>query len=470
MAIRIPKKNLIETLELTFNAKYISARSTGRAGGWGVWEALREFIQNAKDADDMGHPMWINYTHGGKTSRGKMHILNRRVSFGRDALILGGTTKDADPRQRGQFGEGFKLASAVLVDHGVKVVIENGDEIWVPRLGTSERFGGAQILFVDVYANPDPKHQYHVVIEGISRESYAKLRECCLFLEAPKKRRTISVGSQLILMEERFIGKLFSRGLYVGPLADKAAYGYDLAVELDRDRKMANPWMLKYAIREVLRAAVVANKIPTKDFIRLLQNNDTIEAAVFREFDECYTDEFNSRIADEFVSEYGSDAVPVSEMSESMEAKHHGLRGIVVAPAVRKIVEAVNGKFEDRKVKAASDVREVLAADDLSEEELSNLEWALALLDGTVVEDYRVNVVEFVGDKVLGQWSGSGEIRLARRIMSDRRQLIATLVHEAAHHGGTEDGSVEHQGAVARLFSQIVVGLSGVIEGLTREG
>lgn len=151
MAIHLTKKNFIETLELTFNARYISAKSTERKGGWGVWEGVREFLQNAKDAEDIGHEMWVTYTGGGKKAGGKLHVVNKGVAFGREALVLGGTTKDADPRQRGQFGEGFKLASAVLVDHGCPVTIENGNEIWVPRLGTSERFGGAQILLVDVY-------------------------------------------------------------------------------------------------------------------------------------------------------------------------------------------------------------------------------------------------------------------------------------------------------------------------------
>lgn len=461
MTINIAKKNLIETLELTFNARYISAKSTERKGGWGVWEGVREFLQNAKDAEDIGNEMWVTYTGGGKKAGGKLHIVNKGVYFGREALVLGGTTKDADPRQRGQFGEGFKLASAVLVDHGCPVTIENGREIWVPRLGKSERFGGAEILLVDVYSNPNPRMQYHVVIENLSRGDYASVRERCLFLDEPKKRSTIAVNDRRILTDPKFIGKLYCRGLFVGAMPEQTAYGYDLPVELDRDRKMAEPWSLKWEIREVLRVAVQRGQIPVRDFMRLLQGNDTIESTVFREF-ECYgaSGDFYQKVAAEFLAENGPDAVPVSEMSESMEAKHHGLKGVVVAPAVRRIVEVVTGKFNDRKTKAASDVRERLAADDLTPEELANLEWALALLDGTVVEDYRVNVVEFVGDKVLGQWSGEGEIRLARRIMADRKQLIATLVHEAAHHGGTDDGSVEHQHAAAFLFAGIIVKLS----------
>lgn len=465
MAIKTQKKNFIETLELTFNARYISAKSTERSGGWGIWEAVREFMQNAKDADEIGHKMWVTYTGGAKGKRGKLHIVNKHVSFGRESLVLGGTTKDGDDRQRGKFGEGFKLAAAVLVDHGCPVTIENGGEIWIPRLGTSDKFGGAEILLIDVYSNPDPQNQYHVVIEDVSRGDYRVIKERCLFLGKLAKKDVIGFEPSRILRGTQHVGSLYCRGLYVGAMPDNTAYGYDLPVELDRDRKMADPWSLKWQVREVLKGAVRRGEIPIADFMRLLQNGSTIESKVFAEMDDfCSGGAFYEKVAEEFIKEHGENAVPVAEMSQSVEAKHHGLKGVVVSQAVRKIVEKTTGEFETRKTKAALDIKARLSADDLTEEELGNLNWALDLLDGTHVGNYRVNVVEFVGADVLGQWSSEGEIALSRRIMSDRKAVLSTLVHEAAHDGCLPDGSVEHRDACDSLFADIILKLSHIVE------
>jgi len=463
MAVKILKKNFIETLELTFNASYISAKSTDRKGGWGVWEGCREFLQNAKDADDIGNPMWVTYTNGKAGGKGgKLHIVSKGVTFGREMLILGGGTKQGDDRQRGQFCEGFKLASAVLVDHDCPVTIENGDEIWVPRLGTSDRFGGAEILLVDVYKNPEPQNQYHVVIDHLGRSDYALVKARCLFLGKQKKNDSIEFGRKRILTGDKYVGSLFCRGLYVGDLPEKTAYGYDLPVELDRDRKMADPWSLKWEICDVLKRAVNSGKIPVADFMRMLGSNDTLESTVFATFDGYGHEKFYEKVAEAFISEHGENAVPVTEMSESAEAKHHGLKGVVVSPAIRKVVEVKTGAFETRKTEAAADIARRLSADDLTDVELENLEWALSLLKGTHVEAYRVNVVEFVGENVLGQWSGAEmEIRLAKRIMLDKKEVISTLVHEAAHHGGLADGSIEHRDACDSLFADIILELAG---------
>lgn len=464
MAIKILKKNLKETLELTFNAKYISAKSTDRKGGWGVWEAVREFLQNAKDADDLGHEQWIYYTHPGKkTKGGKLHLTNKGVSFGRDALILGGTTKDGDARQRGQFGEGFKLASAVLLDHGCSVYIENGDEIWVPRLGTSERFNGAEILLFDVYAHPEPKSQYHVVVEGLSPKDYRTIKSRCLFLDKPKKRSAIELGARRILLDNKHIGKLYCRGLFVAALPDPASFGYDLPVDLDRDRRLADPWSLRHEIREAVKLAVTRRKIEPKTFLRILEAGSTIEATVFAEYDSYGTGKFYDEIAKEFVKEHGENAVPVADISQSVEGKHHGIKGVVVSSAVKSVVEKVTGTFESKKAKAAYDVKTRCSADDLSEEELGNLAWATGLLNATEAKDHfeRLNVVEFVGTNVLGLWKGDErEILIARGIVSDRKQLISTLVHEAAHWDGSRDGSVEHRDNCDSLFATIIVGLT----------
>jgi hypothetical protein len=88
--------------------------------------------------------------------------------------------------------------------------------------------------------------------------------------------------------------------------------------------------------------------------------------------------------------------------------------------------------------------------------------WAVELIKPVVGEFdglSHVEVVDFVGDNVLGQFR-DGRVLVARKVLASDTELIATLVHEVAHHYGC-DGSVDHRDAIDCIFASIVVKLSG---------
>jgi hypothetical protein len=312
------------------------------------------------------------------------------------------------------------------------------------------------------------QNRIEVEVFGVDDDSWQFVKERLLFLTPPKN--AVQVGSGRILLDEEYKGKLYCRGIYVGKLPGDYQFGYDLPVELDRDRSIADPWSLRAKVREAVMAAVNKKKVPRETVLAILEDHPhSGEAVVFQHETQQYNDtsssDFRKEIVEAFTEKYGEGAVPVGSMGDSMEAKHHGLKGVVSPTPLREVFEAQEGSFEELKVKAATDVSRQLGIDDLEDAEAENLRWAADLVEPTTGEFNGLNsiqVVEFVGQMVLGQFRG-GEILLARRVVSDRRELIATLVHEVAHHWG-EDGSVEHRDAIDRIFAEIVVNATGGAE------
>ena len=146
-------------------------------------------------------------------------------------------------------------------------------------------------------------------------------------------------------------------------------------------------------------------------------------------------------------------------MHESIQAQHYGLKGVVVPKPIKRLVEAVKGKFEDRRSQKALDVRERFGVESLSNEELLNFTWAVGLLEKIEIA-HPVVVVDFFGENVFGTFNtGSSEICVAKKLLVDRKELIATLIHEYAHHFG-DDGSVSHRSKIESLFGNLVVELT----------
>ena len=434
------------TLELSLNPNYVKT--------WGAWEAIRELLQNAQDADDMGHSATVEYITNTKLPM--LRITTDGITINRDTLLLGTTSKDNDPRQRGQFGEGFKLAWLVLSRMGLQVRCRSGEEQWAPRIGHSDQFG-AEVLMVDT-SPMRYRNAIQVDVIGLSGSDWEEIRNRCLFLTKLKKNEMIDLGRDRILTSEDKIGTLYVKGIYVGRLPGKYFYGYDFDnVELDRDRRLADPWSLKYAIKEVLESALVADKIKDSDVWQLLQNNDWDECRAIK--DGIYgRSAITKRMSAMFQEKYGKDALPVTDTTDTVEAKHYGLKGVAVGVTLRAVIEQEVGRFEDKRQERSMEASTLYSVDDLTEEEGLNFLWALDLVKLCGHHNNTtITIVDFFSDTLHGTWNEGGQqVRLSRKVMNDRVALVSTLIHELAHRGELEDGTVEHRDACDNLFARII--------------
>jgi len=432
------KKNT--TLELTINPEYVK--------NWGLWEATRELIQNAADANDIGFPMHIEFKK--RPTKSILHISNEGITINRSTLLLGTSTKAGDNRQRGQFGEGFKLAWLVLLRLNRSVWCKSGAERWIPKFEHSNTFD-ADLLKVDI---APVKYENTVITEiEITEEEWTSIQERILFL-SPQK--TLSTSSGAVLTDEDTAGYLFSRGLFVGKLPGNYRYGYDLFhVDLDRDRRIAEPWSLKTQIFEVLSQALDAGKVSASTIYDLL-NEETEEAEAVTSSLWRTGNLLIDKVITHFQQVHGSDAVPVSSISESLAASCYGMKDITVSSALKKVLESKLGSFESKKTHQEKEITKRYSVNELEPEEKANLSWMLNLLGDRY--PHELQVVDFMSKSTLGfvKLQDSICIQLNRLILKDRNQLLSTMIHELAHIAGP-DGSVEHLDKVSEIFSEIII-------------
>ena len=151
--------------------------------------------------------IFSNYDAENRTVR----IGNKHSELDIKTLLFGVTTKSGDKEMIGNHGEGYKIATVVLLRLGKTVVFQNycRREIWRPRLVNSKRYGGIQVptFFVDNAAvwEKVPEHSLIIEIGGIEPEEYEKIRDSNLHLQQPgPERKDTSYGG--ILAGEEFKG------------------------------------------------------------------------------------------------------------------------------------------------------------------------------------------------------------------------------------------------------------------------
>ena len=88
---------------------------------WGLWEALRELLQNWADQKDNSEDDrdTVEFSVRNGHDVGTVVLKNHGVTLTPDTLTLGGTSK-ADGGSRGKYGEGMKLSWAVLYRLGIE--------------------------------------------------------------------------------------------------------------------------------------------------------------------------------------------------------------------------------------------------------------------------------------------------------------------------------------------------------------
>lgn len=313
--------------ELSVRSNYVSS--------WGVQEALRELFQNAYD-QEVEHSESVAY-QGYDEETQVLWIGNKNTVLTRDTLLFGTSSKEANSKQIGQFGEGYKLAMLVLTRENRKVTIFNQglQEQWSPRLKVAKRMNNAEILVVDMnYYKPKDLSSKDLLIkiEGITAKDLEELTERNLRLRDYKHSEGNDSGE--VLLDEEEQGKIYVNGLYVTQV-DNYHYGYNFspsALELNRDRNMARGFDIAWAAGKVLKtldsktiAQAIKDKAPEAEYLSL-NNYETKEKEVQAEIVKSYKKAF------------GEEIKVVTSDTEAVAWQNKGCAGVVVAPDV--VVEA----------------------------------------------------------------------------------------------------------------------------------
>lgn len=431
-------------IPLSISASYVN---------WSWWHSIRELFQNAIDAHDRGQVMNYSYNH----EHQRLVIKNTGALLARETLVLGVTSKKDVSSQRGEFGEGYKLAMATLCRLGAKPKIYNGQEVWTPELSHSDVFN-TEILYFKVDIEPKGNYALSFVIDGIPEEEWVLARSRLLFLGSVYPKN-ICLPEGNILLDKEYASKLYVKGIYVADLPDKYAFGFDLSkIRLDRDRQAPDVITLRKHVSALIIRAVEAGSLSADSVLDLLEAGGG-EALAF-EHDYSQPSDFHRKLSAAFDKKYGESAVPVGSMEESIRAQDFAMKGIVVNSAVLRALRKVKSSLDRILASKILEVSRVYSAHELSVIQMENLKWAVNL--ASTVEPIKmsnVSVVDFTGNKLWGKYeTETGKIFLSSKVLLERKDLIATVIHEACHKYGL-DGEISHRDAVEDRMGRLVVSL-----------
>lgn len=311
---------------------------------WGVVESVREFFQNAHDEEIVNpeNKMYFGYNKDSKT----LCIGNKNGRLTTNTLLLGQSSKRDSSETIGQHGEGYKVATVVLLRNGktVKVYNRADKEVWTAKTVKSRRYQADVVVFdiekVSIFKSV-PDHDLIFEISGIDEDEYNAIVDSNLFLQDLREGEdyiTSNPGYPLtthmckVLTGEKHAGKLFVGGLYV-TTSKYAKYGYDFApglVKLDRDRGFIDGIDLQFLTAKVISA--------TGDTELINEAKNFWDGSYFKYYlsnyksvfdNSSYTEMFDKSYQ-EFLDENGEDAIPVQTTDDFNRLSRNGFNPVLV--------------------------------------------------------------------------------------------------------------------------------------------
>jgi hypothetical protein len=418
-------------IELTIKTDYLPE--------WGVWEGLREIIQNAKDAEVEHYgSLKVDYLNG------TVRVENTDVTLPHEALLLGHTTKSDRGDLIGKFGEGLKLGLLALTRAGKKVRIRSGSEVWVPSIEKSSKFN-ADVLVVDIQKGRAAKNRVRIEIPDITKEEWQEVQQRILFLHKVKEDDRIDTYSGDLLLGAKFKGRVFVKGIFV-ETDSTLNYGYNYKDAFDKKWRNASIW----------KQAVVQRPDLFESFFALVSADEADIAGV-----ELQSSDLAPEIAEQFSAkfekQFGEDAVPVANIEQSKDLEHLGKKGVVVNKTMQRIVEQDKGSMELVSKELREEAVRTYSWHELSEEDKSSLESAISFVRIGAESDLalsNIDIVDFRSDTLQGQFK-DGRYLIAKDHLEDRDLTLEILVHEVAHECGA-DGDKGHVAAIEGIWSRIV--------------
>ncbi len=426
----------MKRIELSIKTTYLPT--------WGVWEGVRELVQNGKDAEtQLGASFSVRHADN------VLRIVNEGCVLPREALLFGHTTKADDESAIGQFGEGLKLGMLALVRCGCRMEIRTGTEKWVPLLSRSKAYA-SDVLVVNITEGLVPVDGVHVRVWDVDWKS---MKDKFLFLDAGYKRGRVLLDRP---------GQVFVKGVFVCH-NDKLEHGYDFAnLKVDRDRRTSTEWDMDDALATLWSQAVEPadaeneRKALVHGLEEAHRDFQAFEYLAYR-----LPEVARAHVVENFSRRQGENACPVANQEEAETASFLGYRGVVVSAAHRSVLSHAGLSLAAKRVALASSVAKTWPVDELSPEERAVFLEAhgLATKARPGLACHRLEVCTFRDPKQEGMWS-DGFAKIARSVLSSRRKALQVIVHELAHgECASTDGTKEFEDEIQGIWSDIVESL-----------
>ena len=332
--------------ELTIDTNYVS--------DWNIAQAVRELFQNSVDSEvqNPGNTSYWKYDEDTQ----KLYIGNKYSVLNVETLLLGVSTKTDDNTTIGQFGEGYKIATVVLLrtNHPITFYNYGAKEVWTTKLVKSRRFNGRLVptFYVDKKYpwQKVPDNNLTIVVENVTSEDYKLICDYILSLHTDIGD-TIDCGRfGTILLNPELRGKVFVSGLYVCT-NERLNYGYNIKpvfLQLDRDRKTVDTFNLLWTTSRMW----VENQEKT-ELIEMLYGEDTPPDISYIG-SLCSADSIDSTVLDKFLATYGPDAIPVTSQEDYDLVLSMGGHPVFVNKVLGDVTKSISNNFLSTAVQTKS--------------------------------------------------------------------------------------------------------------------
>jgi hypothetical protein len=418
---------------------------------WGIWEGLREFVQNTLDGNDRGFTMEVRYDSG------MLRLVNKGVVLSREVLLIGNSNKRGDSTQRGEWGEGLDCGILALVRAGRKVKIRNGSEMWTPKLVESQQFD-AKVLCVftrRVSESNDYVAELEIT-EAEWQEFKGRFVAFCDEVNGVDVTFSHSIVGR-VLTDPEMRGAIYCRGIWV-QTRDDLQFGYDLhGIQLDRDRKMPSEHSLRWVLSQVWMGLIAHEEGYASLAYKTLAEDKYADLQEVHENLQYWghSEEVRavpSKMAEVFSGLHGDRSLPVTEQGHSLRLSHYGRIGVIVPRRLGGILARHYGGFESILTDVAKLHFERVELRDLTEAE-ERVYWRSMMIFCESCRFFRVEslermalqvgVVEFTDEETLAAFDPTkNAIYISRKMLRSEHEMLGSLVHEKAHeytlsHDGT---------------------------------
>jgi len=321
---------IMSKFELSISSNYVP--------DWTVVDAVREIYQNALDEEVQNDrsKLVFEYDKFNKI----ITITNTNSTLDIRSLLLGKTDKRQNDELIGNHGEGYKIASLVLLRLGKTVTVFNGDkEVWKPRLVKTRRFKGEQVLTFFTESTAIRDNDVKFIIGGITEFDYQDIVKSNLNLQDIPESDMKHTVNGTVLTDDKYKGNLYISGLFVcHNKMLSGGYNYKPGhIKLDRDRRVITDFDVKYETSRIIASS------DDKDFIvSMLCEKESVyvgyhmQPDMIQEVSQHYFDLYN-----------GSETIVTSDSSLHTKCLKDGVKSVLVAEGVSEILNKSDLKFKE---------------------------------------------------------------------------------------------------------------------------
>lgn len=465
-----------------WNIIFIGPTKTWRSE-WGVWEAIREIVQNALDEAE-------SYQYGFDNQGFYIKDSGRGIGV-RDFLL--GPPKLKEAWARGKYGEGMKIGALALVREGFPVYVEAADRQVIICFLEQEVQGKVETLAA-LWRQGEPKvgTTWHIMNyhgDDFADRFYPNLpREATLALVPSQLDQPVQRYNALIEYDFTGTGKgtsegigpsrIFARDIYMRDITSPFSYnlwGFELAPDRHAPKDESDMW------HDAGRVwACIKDQKLLETFFKMMVDPPEIESTEFNNLNLSYLGNIadGRTYASIFIENeavwvkawnkvQGEDTVLRTSDRWDGTVKHLGYKSVNVGYSVKNALENIiktDRKLIDDSQEKLREVQ-VIKDEDLEPRQLASLNLVRAIVDYSTSSWNKVGgvnaaIIPPASDRVrtAGLYSRTTqEIFISADQLNYGHTAVDVGIHELAHHTSqAEDSEKGHYDAISEIAGRVV--------------